>query len=1009
MLSRAAKARGLCLPCQLRRLAGSQPRAPLRLHAHPLCNASARQLRLYSAENPWARLESAKDVLEKKTRPSRPPSQDDTLPWTVEANSKAAQDGLANTTTVTQPPSKDDSLEWLDQLEPSGPDEYLGPESLELESLEPDTDRRRRGPKRRTARGASANYTPRDVNVDAATDGQPQQHGDTKERVHHGRIGHRRVTLQPEALDVEILGQRAHTIVMRDNLRPRPRRAIEEAAEEATMTEEASDAAMRARVDALQDRASPDEALANLEELRPQTRLLSGNEFWALHDVLSEGFTSAQLAHYVRANKRMPPPPPLARGSASAAADVRAPRPWMARPYALRPVEDLQLPAGASVKSRAVFTLMRTTWMLDIWERVEALNEVDILFKDASVAAALHTGHEGLDRIGRLRRDLLQAGESLTFGDSSARLRIVARRAAAEAIIDSIEGLVTAIATESFVLCPARSAKTDAGAAFRDTLLNELGRLTKTTLVLDDSGLVHVKWIKSQNDLALGGHHLEHMGHILWRLLYTAHAQTPPTALLAQDFIAAGGVLNPVANAEDRWAWKDRLGDWSRWILPVTRDADALVSTQALVDRLPTMLERAAPEPETSSDTDTLWSTAEQNVSTTFGHVLFDHDNGTLDVKNLQTQDGGVAVLAPAKEGVSRPRVFSAVVPSPAGLAALNNLAPATPASTTMILRFATSPASTGARYLLDPADGAKQIHATTAPASYLEIHVAVPDDLPADGRLTWDASPAKHVRALSHESLIDVPLPDRPVDLRLATTSVSSLHDPDAVPALRAFVDASHLDLVSGHLRTPPRLFIPEDQLAPLAQSSAGGRDAPSSRAGRKPNKAAEDVFAHRSGCRTFEFIGLEVRRAVALDYEGHKLRYTSVEAGLHGGRRAELALDMGLRGAGGDEAAHRARYVALARRLADGELVTWVQGGRAVGETERGLGDAPVLARPAEQDMEEPTPGERVSEHEAEELTLGERPADQEAEEPLGELQQEGERRVAHEMEHAGEDVPR
>ncbi|CRK17200.1 hypothetical protein BN1723_002366 [Verticillium longisporum] len=978
MISRAAKARGVCLPCQLRRLAGPQPRAPPRILAHPLRIASARQLRLYSSENPWARLESAKDVLEKKTKPPRPPSKDDALQWTVSADSEAAQDSLADTN-VTQPPSKDDSLEWLDQIEPSGPEEYLEPES----------DRRRRGPKRRMARGASANYIPR--NVDAATDGRHQQQGETKERVHHGRIGHRRVTLQPEELDVEILGQRAHTIVMRDNLRPKPRRAIEAAAEEATMTEEESEAAMRARVDALQDRASPDEALANIEELRPQTRLLSGNEFWSLHDVLSEGFTSAQVAHYVRANKKTAP---LARGSSSSA-DVREPRSWMARSYALRPVEDLQLPAGASVKSRAVFTLMRTTWMLDIWERVEALNEVDITFKDASVAAALHTGHEGLDRMGRLRRELLQAGESLTFGDSSAQLRIVARRAAAEAIIDGIEGLVTAISTESFVLCPPRSAKTDAGAALRDTLLDELGRLTKTTLVLEDSGLVRVKWIKSHNDLELGGHHLEHMGHILWRLLYTAHAQTPPTAILAQDFLSAGGVLNPVANAEGRWAWKNRLGDWSRWILPVTRDADALVSTQALVDRLPTMIERATPEPETSSDTNTLWSTAEQNVSTTFGHVLFDHDNGTLDVKNLQTQHDGVAVLAPAKEAMSRPRIFSAVVPSPAGLAALNNLAPATPASTTMILRFATSPASTGARYLLDPADGATQIHATTAPASFLEIHVAVPDELPADGRLTWDASPTKHVRAISNESLIDVPLPDRPIDLRLATTSVSSLNHVNAVPALRAFVDASHLDLVSGNLRTPPRLFIPEDQTAPLAQSSAEGRDVPSSRAGRKA-KVVDDVFAHRSGCRTFEFIGLEVRRAVELDYEGHKLRYTSVEAGLHGGRRAELALDMGLLGAGGDEAEHRARYVELTRRLADGELVTWAQGGRAVGETELGLADEPVLT-------------ERPGEHEAEEPTLGERVSEQEAEEPLGELQQEGERQAEHETEHVRKDVPR
>ncbi|KAM0276251.1 hypothetical protein ACHAQH_006926 [Verticillium albo-atrum] len=905
MISRAAQARNVCLRCQLRLLAGPQPRAPPRIQAQPLRITSTRQLRLYSSENPWERLESAKEVPENSKKPSKSSSKEDSLTWIESISSKEHLETVQNDLddrTANRPRPEDDSLEWLDQFEPTGPEEYV----------EHEIDRRRqeREPRRRTARGAPANYRFRDS--EGLSEVREQEQGVKKERPHHGRIGSRRVTLQPEELDVEILGQRAHTIIMRDNLSSKPRRTIQEAAAEEGLTEEETEAAMRARVDALHEQASPEEALANIEELRPHAQLLSGNEFWSLHEVLSEGFTSAQVSHYIRANKKTSQ---TAKGS-SGPADVREPRPWMARPYSLRPVQDLQLPPNASVKSRAVFTLMRTTWMLDIWERVEALNEVNIIFKDTAAAAALHTGHEGLDGIDRIRKELLQAGESLTFGDSSAQLRIVARRATAEAIIDNIEGLVNAISTETFVLCPPQSAKTEAGTALKNTLLNDLGRLTKTTPVLEDSGLVRVKWIKSQNDLELPGQDLEHMGHILWRLLYTAHVQTPSTAALVQDFISAGGVLNPVANAQD--------------------------STQALVDRLPSMIKSPMPN---DIDTKSIWSNPEQTVSSTFGHVLFDHDNGTLNVKNLEAQDG-IAVLAPTQEGQGRPCIFSAVVPRPDGLAALNTLAPGTPASTIMILRFAAGAPTRGAKYLLDPADGSTQIHPTSTPLSFLEIHVAVPDELPADRRLTWDASPTKHVRVISNSSLIDVPLPDRPIDIRLATSTISTLTDVEAVPALRAFVDASDLDLASGNLRTPPRLFIPESDIAPLSRPSAG-EEAQSSRPGRKA-KADNEIFEHRKGFRTFEFIGLEVRRAVELDYEGHKLKYTSIEAGLHGGRRAELALDMGLIEEGGGVLEHRAKYLDVARRIADGELVTWVHGKSAADTVQAellGLGEEQKL----------------------------------------------------------------
>lgn len=380
----------------------------------------------------------------------------------------------------------------------------------------------------------------------------------------------------------------------------------------------------------------------------------------------------------------------------------------------------------------------------------------------------------------------------------------------------------------------------------------------------------------------------------MWRLLYTAHIRPDGSTAILEDFQATGnGRLDLHTRNEERLPWKDRMTSWARWVLPVDREAPALGNVAQLASQLPAVEEMP---PKDESDSLRTWSSSQLSMSTTFGHVLFESQQEHQDIKSI------LASTTPV------PRILTPITPPPDGLKPLDPLLADTWATTTMVLRFAAGPDHVKTP-LLTVEDGSTTLHPSSAARYIVELHLDVPDEIP-DDVLTWDSSPRKSVHAVLATNHTDLPLPDRPVDVRITRTQTSTLADADSIPSFREFINSSRLDLSSGSLRTPSTLQISGDALAGLPASS-------------KP-----------SASESLEFLGLEVRRAVQLPYEGHTLSYSSVEAGLHGGRRAELSLAMTPAEPGADEAAHRQRYLDLAVSLAEGRLVHWGDGTQAAGE---------------------------------------------------------------------------
>ena len=114
-----------------------------------------------------------------------------------------------------------------------------------------------------------------------------------------------------------------------------------------------------------------------------------------------------------------------------------------------------------------------------------------------------------------------------------------------------------------------------------------------------------------------------------------------------------------------------------------------------------------------------------------------------------------------------------------------------------------------------------------------------------------------------------DFLLPEESVDVRLSQES-ERLIDFSVQDSFHEFLAASEFNLVAGQLRTPSATNF----LIPQSWLGDGGKDAVSN----------ADV--------PFMFAGLEIHQELHLAWKGYTLRYRSVEAGQHGGARAELAL---------------------------------------------------------------------------------------------------------------------
>jgi hypothetical protein len=261
-------------------------------------------------------------------------------------------------------------------------------------------------------------------------------------------------------------------------------------------------------------------------------------------------------------------------------------------------------------------------------------------------------------------------------------------------------------------------------------------------------------------------------------------------------------------------------------------------------------------------------------LSATFGHVL--HSNPELGVETTSRV---------------RRRILSPVVPHPASFTNITADGDrCMEKHTAIILNFAPAPPES------------KEVGINLP-----EVRLRLPVDV--DNDFTEFAMPSdSSLCAILPQRQKDVLLPTESVDVRLLRQCLVPLDI--SQPSLLSFFNESEFNLLEGRLRTPSRtrFRIPTQLMGNDLLSSEGSTE-------------AIDV--------PYMFAGLEIHQTVDLNWNGFTLRYSSIEAGQHGGQRQELSLESKtLLGLGEKPENRDERFLELIKEIAAGKHFSWAEG---------------------------------------------------------------------------------
>ena len=297
------------------------------------------------------------------------------------------------------------------------------------------------------------------------------------------------------------------------------------------------------------------------------------------------------------------------------------------------------------------------------------------------------------------------------------------------------------------------------------------------------------------------------------------------------------------------------------------------------------------------------WLPFRVRTSAVFGHVLhLNHKNVAASLKE------GTAALAASRRALAPliPPITEMHVPGWVPYREPSNM------SSMIVMRF--TPILTN-----NPST-------TVAAKPALELYLKASDD---------DVLSIDSLRAIAHTHIADICLPGEAVDARVTQRLVAelpgtTLASTGGMEPLMQFINSSLLDPAQGRLVTPPVvdslglphwlfhaleadpqspfLRSPHAELETANKKAAAAAPAASNnkKKGKKqltptPTPTAPPsppynpylAAANRLTQTSYLFAGLEVHhRPTETAYDGWRLRYTSVEAGAGGGRRAELAL---------------------------------------------------------------------------------------------------------------------
>lgn len=484
------------------------------------------------------------------------------------------------------------------------------------------------------------------------------------------------------------------------------------------------------------------------------------------------------------------------------------------------------------------------------------------------------------------------------------------RKATIPAVLSRIDAAVTSITSRKVELSTDASRSLFANWLGLDHVRLALGRPTQTFIGLEGPAASHqdkdqapqqlaISWLPTEDRPAAdcdinnaGGSRLEDPADVVTRLVL----RKPEAALFAKEATKRSKSAPPYERTLKGLSAFDRSGwEWSR-LASNGRDTNSTIKSGDQILDLPVL------KSVVRKSTSKLGLDTTETLNATFGHILWRHQGKVQAQTRANRGDSRSTKQPRAKKAQGQlgipQQIILPVVPHPAALTSITTPSAANAEDvkkqTTIVLHFEPHP------LLSSPDD------LNANPDVRLQMPVA------SDADLSNFQIPTTTTLNMVSRAAQGVMFPGSSVDARVQHEQLSPLDNQN----VSEFLQASEFNLADGRIRTP--------SVVHLEMSRAG-----------KTIEGGDDVMSRVP----YLFTGLEVHQSIEMPWEGVTLRYTSVEAGLHGGQRQELSLvrDVPNDMSKAKRKSELASLMKLVREVAEGQHFSWTRGATDMKPTTR------------------------------------------------------------------------
>ncbi|KAG6323722.1 hypothetical protein E4U44_001946 [Claviceps purpurea] len=514
-----------------------------------------------------------------------------------------------------------------------------------------------------------------------------------------------------------------------------------------------------------------DEVRQNVEEFKPQEKIIRKIEFESLMNSLRDSFTTWQLVAY------------LNEGTWDHAADVDSEPsfPWILKKSLWKSNEPDPLRwSDLTSKQRRAATILTGKWGLEIQEQVEGLGG-SVFWLKPNVFQLITQSSSGI--IERLSNDFLDTSknERISTHLEECRIGVYTGRPNVTTILSRLDEIARSIKSQTISVQQVEQEN------LTKLVLDELAAITETVLQYDsDNATLDVSWLPT-NPLVSGAEQVEGPADVVFRLLVGRQAVPHTTRVLAmsrtEPSVSKNSLFLNYRRGRRGMSWRDKLRQWYRCVNPVGKAVDTETPTLKFAKKVTLPL----PKPEEVSPGE------RAEVVATFGHILL----------------AKPTIRAATLENHAR-RVLSTRIPHPAALTAATDADVSSSQKTTIVLHFTSDITATATTSTNSP-EGAVipqvRLHVPVDSSSNLS-DFSVPDIAALEAIIPW------------HQS--DVLLPEESVDVRLTHTRILPLNSKEQ-PSLQEFLQASQFNLLQGQLHTPSRttFSIPNKWLSSSSSTS--------------------------------------------------------------------------------------------------------------------------------------------------------------------------------------------